>query len=73
MKKQTILIICLSDLQRDSRVYRQILALKNNYTILSAGLAPSGINDIQHIQLDLIRLTLKQKLLKAYYHFINHD
>ena len=49
MKK--IAIISLSDLSRDPRVFRQILALKDKYELITAGLVPSEIEEFPFFKL----------------------
>jgi glycosyltransferase involved in cell wall biosynthesis len=43
--KKKILVFCYSDLKRDPRVYRQITVLKDVYTVHTAGIKPSGVEN----------------------------
>ena len=46
--KRSLLIICNSDLSREPRVIRQIIALKDEYDVHTLGAKPSSFNEIQH-------------------------
>lgn len=46
---KSLLIICNSDLSREPRVIRQIIALKDLFNITTLGQAPSGIGGVEHI------------------------
>lgn len=47
--KKSILIICNSDLAREPRVIRQIIALKDHYKITTFSAEPSSFNELDHI------------------------
>jgi len=47
-----ILILCFSELHRDPRVYRQILALKDSYNIIAAGHTSPQIDKVNFVQLN---------------------
>jgi hypothetical protein len=49
---KSILIISFSDLERDPRVHRQILALRDSYSVTTLGLSPSSIPGVAHINAD---------------------
>lgn len=51
--RKKILIISFSELDRDPRVYRQILALQDEYQLITAGLANPGIEGIQFCPIDI--------------------
>ena len=46
--RKKILMICDSDLSREPRLIRQIIALKDDYQIHTAGQTPTGIDDVIH-------------------------
>lgn len=50
--KKAILIICNSDLSREPRVIRQIVALKEDYKVCTLGIQSSGIDGVEHINFD---------------------
>ena len=71
MKK--ILIIAFSDLSKDPRVRRQIIALKGSYTISALGYENPNIEGVEFIKVQKIKWTLWKKvyqrvllLIKAY-------
>jgi glycosyltransferase involved in cell wall biosynthesis len=49
---KTILILSYSPLDRDPRVRRQILALKNDYKIVAAGQTPPNISGVDFVSLN---------------------
>ena len=49
--KKTVLIICNSDLSREPRVIRQIIALKDYYQITTLSAKPSAFKELQHFSL----------------------
>ena len=53
MHKKKILIICNSNLSREPRVIRQIVALKEEYVIQTLGLISPGIEGVEHFNLNL--------------------
>jgi len=59
-----IAIISLSNLLRDPRVYRQIVALNPEHEIITAGLNPCGIPDIPFFQLIYNGHRIYQKALR---------
>lgn len=61
MKK--IAIISLSDLSRDPRVFRQILAFKERYDLITAGLVPSEFEEIPFFKLHYYGERIYQRAL----------
>jgi hypothetical protein len=49
---KNILILCFSELHKDPRVYRQILALKDSYNVIAAGWSSPQIDKVSFIQLN---------------------
>jgi len=43
--KKSVLIVCFSNLEKDPRVRRQVDALKDEFSIITAGLSPTGYED----------------------------
>lgn len=64
---KTILILCFSDLKRDPRVHRQILALKNYHNIIAAGLNNPDLDSIKFVPLRITRDKFIKKPLKMFY------
>ena len=65
MKK--VLILCFSDLSRDPRVYRQIIALKDIYEVTTSGYNDPNIKKTSFIKLDEIRGCFLGKVAKVLY------
>lgn len=75
---KNILILCFSELHKDPRVYRQILALKDSYNVIAAGWSSPQIDKVSFIQLNKTSdnkakriinglFKLKLRLFKSYY------
>ncbi len=62
-----ILVLCFSDLKRDPRVFRQLLALttKQKYKIYAAGWADPEVDSIEYINLPKFHGTKLSKLTSA--------
>lgn len=60
--RKQILIISFSNLERDPRVYRQILFLKDSYRLISAGLGDPHVNGVSFYPLPNKGLTIPQKI-----------
>src|SRR5262245_25993541 len=50
--KPLALILCLTHLNKDPRVLRQIFWLRDRYHITTLGRSPSGIENVDHVQYD---------------------
>jgi len=71
---QKILIIAFSDLENDSRVYRQIDFLKEKYKITTVGLKSSEIENIDFYQINPILRSNPKKFFRAFdYKFRRFD
>ncbi len=55
--RKSILIICHSDLSREPRVIRQILAFKKDYHVFTMGYKPSMFTDVTHYTLQSVAVT----------------
>lgn len=63
--KKKILVLCFSDLSRDPRVYRQIIALKDEYQVIAAGFKDPLVEDADFVRLaDIVNRNLLDRLFK---------
>src|SRR5688500_10410742 len=49
--RKKILIVCDSDLSRESRVIRKIIALKDEYDLYTIGVRPAEFAEVKHFAL----------------------
>lgn len=62
-----ILILCFSELHKDPRVYRQILALKNSYNIIAAGYTSPQIDEVNFVSLNKISESKAKRIVNGFF------
>lgn len=72
MRKKKILIISLSDLDKDPRVRRHINFLKDDYEIVAAGYKDPNIKDVKFVQVKMLK-SKKADLIKRLFYLKTHQ